>query len=434
MNIKIPFTICLFFGLTVTLQASPPPVFVSTAGNDTPQCGTSDAPCKTIQQAIDLAGSYSTIAIADGTYIESLSLNTPKGQLTLQCGWATDFSSRSADPGNTILQSEYSNHSTLLVQVATWTSTSITVEGCIVTGGIQGIAAVNSGGNLTAVFNNNHIIDNINDGIKIVTNDNSTSTLTISNNTSIAGSKNGINIYNSGTMSNTSLTLSSNHIHNNSYSGLLVNAFNKGKITADSENNFITRNENWQAAAKLSAMHTDSRITATFTNDTIADNTGIGAGLNAHAEESAAIEVAVRNSIIWGNSSAPEPKDIVAYSDQRPGFVASTTVTASYSDIGEVFKNPHDAYIEGSSNLNINPILQNNQHLTGNSPLIDAGRCGYYSPPFYIRIAPYIDIDGESRPGHGETTGCDIGADEYHASPLCFPVKASSGRVTIICM
>jgi len=68
-------------------------------------------------------------------------------------------------------------------------------------------------------------------------------------------------------------------------------------------------------------------------------------------------------------------------------------------------------------------------------PLIVFFFCGFKPLIFgnYIRIAPYDDIDGDRRPGFGELTGCDIGANELR-SGLCFPVRNRSGGISIICM
>jgi hypothetical protein len=182
-------------------------------------------------------------------------------------------------------------------------------------------------------------------------------------------------------------------------------------------------------------MHVDSQITATFTNDTITANNvnnGNGGGLAAHAQESADIVADLYNCVLWDNSSVNGATDLLAYAQPTPGFVASTAVTANYSDIGVIYEFPTGTYIEGQGNLSIDPRLNTNQHLLKKSPLIDAGQCGHYLLGNYIRVAPYIDIDGEKRPGYGETSGCDIGADEYYASRLFFPVKGRSGRTSII--
>ncbi len=388
-------------------------------GVDSATCGSLAGPCKTIQQGIDRANHYDTIRIAEGTYVESLSLAKPVKDLTLQCGWAADFSSRPSTPGNTILQPQYSNRSILEIEVAIWTTTEITVEGCVFTGGMNGITVVNSGGSLTAVFKNNAITGNSNDGIFIQTLTNSNSTVMISENSSIATNKTGIEVYNSGVNAVTSLTLSRNHIHNNSDHGIHLRALNKGRITANSSNNIVTRNE-WLHAVFLYAMHVDSQITATFTNDTITannGNNGNGGGLEAHAQESADIVVNLYNCILWDNSSVTGATDLLAYAQPTPGFVASTAVTANYSDIGVIYEFPSGTYIEGQGNLSIDPRLKSDQHLLKNSPLIDAGQCGHYLLGNYIRVAPYIDIDGEKRPGSSEISGCDIGADEFIPFP-----------------
>ena len=44
--------------------------FVATTGTDTPTCGTANAPCKTIQHAIDLTDDGDRVVVGDGTYTE----------------------------------------------------------------------------------------------------------------------------------------------------------------------------------------------------------------------------------------------------------------------------------------------------------------------------------------------------------------------------
>jgi hypothetical protein len=403
-------------------------VHVSPLGTDMVQCGTEEEPCKTIQYGLDLASNYDTVKIAAGTYVENITLNRPIKNLTLQCGWNTDFSAKASTPGNTILTPQYSNNITLSVQVGLLTSTDITVEGCLITGGKWGIAMVNNGGSLTTTIKNTHLTENSSDGIKIMTYTGSSSSVSISQCAAITGNGNGIYIYNSGTSSATDLSVSSNQILNNAEAGIRVDAYSKSQVSITSSNNNIIWNGD--SGISLYTRHSNSSISGTLTNETIVSNSDAnGAGLEAHADESAGIDVTVRNAVIWGNK-----RDIIAYAEQMPGFIATTAVRTSYSDVGEILRLPVGTYIEGVGNLNVDPKLMSNYHLSRNSPLIDAGQCGTYLLSIYRRIAPYSDIDGQSRPGFGETTGCDIGADERHSSQLCFPVKNSSGEITIICM
>lgn len=99
--------------------------------------------------------------------------------------------------------------------------------------------------------------------------------------------------------------------------------------------------------------------------------------------------------------------------------LSSIAVTSDYSIIGKV-ENDGGTYIAKGSNLNVNPLLNANYHLTGASPAKDKGICGLTLLGHYSRIAPYDDIDGDLRPGYGIISGYDIGTDEYRFPWIMF--------------
>ena len=109
------------------------------------------------------------------------------------------------------------------------------------------------------------------------------------------------------------------------------------------------------------------------------------------------------------------------YEHPIPGEVR---VNASYSDIGDVFLfSGEEEYNPYGVILNENPLFFNpafgNYHLTSDSPCKDIAQCGFYISDAYYRVAPYIDFEGEGRPGYGMVYGCDIGADEFQIIETC---------------
>ena len=117
---------------------------------------------------------------------------------------------------------------------------------------------------------------------------------------------------------------------------------------------------------------------------------------------------------------------------------AEVSFTTSYSIHASLRNEREDraTFTDGGHNLSVDPRLTSDYHLHRNSPAIDAGQCGAkrYVLNTYYRIAPTEDMDGEERPGWGEYTGCDIGADEYFHNMFCFPVRTTTGVMTMICM
>ncbi len=138
----------------------------------------------------------------------------------------------------------------------------------------------------------------------------------------------------------------------------------------------------------------------------------------------------IRNTIVRGNTadSPPVPLDITINNTSSD----PATVNASYSIIGEV-NLLAGSYNDSPTNLDVDPRLDTRYRLAGNSPAIDAAQCGF-NAIIYVRVAPLDDIDGEERPGWGELTGCDIGADEYHDDGFCVPLRTPSGSTSLICL
>ncbi len=78
-------TISLFLLLHWPVQAAPPPTYryVATTGNDSlNDCRNSAYPCRTVQHAVDVAGSTNIILVAEGVYTDLHTRPVPAGYMT----------------------------------------------------------------------------------------------------------------------------------------------------------------------------------------------------------------------------------------------------------------------------------------------------------------------------------------------------------------
>ena len=105
-------------------------------------------------------------------------------------------------------------------------------------------------------------------------------------------------------------------------------------------------------------------------NGTISKNEGLtasdeGHGIRGFTLDSAALNISIRNTIVWGNQKSDLDID------------RSITAAVDYSDVGTVNANGGASYIAGSGVMNRDPLLQDaangNFRLTSASPCINAG-------------------------------------------------------------
>ncbi len=119
-------------------------------------------------------------------------------------------------------------------------------------------------------------------------------------------------------------------------------------------------------------------VNCTIVNNSASDN---GGGIECNTATPV-----VLNSLFWGNSAANNGNQV--------------SLSGS-GGIDITFSNIEGGYV-GASNINADPVLDGNNHLSTGSPCIDAGTA---------TGAPTLDIDNESRPNGA---GHDIGADELY--------------------
>lgn len=134
----------------------------------------------------------------------------------------------------------------------------------------------------------------------------------------------------------------------------------------------------------------------TITNCTISDNVAsesVGGIYQSYGTTT------ITNCICWGNT----PNEI------------SGSATVTYSDV--------EGGYAGDGNIDVDPLLDGNYHLTADSPCIDAGTS---------EGAPDHDIDGDPRPLGADF---DMGSDEFRAGPhtpvLDIKVNDSNGPVDV---
>jgi hypothetical protein len=122
------------------------------------------------------------------------------------------------------------------------------------------------------------------------------------------------------------------------------------------------------------------------------------------------------NNIFWDESE----REGVAYANDGGG-----TLLLSYNILGreadpetgqspELYINNTTNYTHVANRTGTDPLLLNDGHLRTSSPAVNTGICGEINGMQYTRIAPYDDIDGDTRPGEGILFGCDVGADEHY--------------------
>ncbi len=222
--------------------------------------------------------------------------------------------------------------------------------------------------------------------------------------------------------------------------GLFLYAMGSGKVETYLTNNYFLYGEAVNNGGQIYAVagggSGGGESIAILTNNTFYMNEAIkGGGLYAGAASGGTTDIHILNTILWGNT-ADNGGDIYLDEDDDPND-SSVEVNASYSDIGEV-NNNGGTYIDGDGNRNEDPQISDPSHLdyrlAPTSAMIDRGRCGnwiYLYPPgkmIYMRAAPYCDFEEEFRPGYGEETGCDIGADEFYPHRYVNPGGDDTGN------
>ncbi len=439
------FSILLFSSSTLVAEV----IHIGTMGTDSPTCGAINTPCQTLNVATENVGSGShVIKIATGNYFHSDTIPPISSGLTIQGGWNDTFTSQTCDPAKTVFFAD--SVSGLSLNINSGDDLAVDLE-ClrftrlsVVTGNGVALSAQDTGSSLNFTMRHCIVDSHTSGGISIQS----------SNSAAVIAA------------------IEDSRVYNNNYpagspgraTGLAVSSLSGGSIEVNLERNRFTNNISAENSGGLFFQATGTgSLQATLLNNIIVGNQGdFGGGINIHSDASAALlevtltnntifnnsannggglyinaagnprPVKLRNTIVWGNSASLTDggDDVYLQESYFPGIQSGLNV--DYSIVGDIYEaSPLHPFVYGANNLSVDPILTSSYLLQSASPAINTGQCGYNSTS-YNRVAPYDDIEADIRPGFGQLTGCDIGADEY-ASLLCFPVKSKQGQTTMIC-
>ena len=91
LNLSLALVILLVLfnrsGIALSIEVPSATMFhVAPSGNDSDSCGATTMPCRTIQQAVDLANDDDTILVAAGTYTDSNEC-FPSAETAVVCIW-----------------------------------------------------------------------------------------------------------------------------------------------------------------------------------------------------------------------------------------------------------------------------------------------------------------------------------------------------------
>ncbi|MEM7032997.1 MAG: choice-of-anchor Q domain-containing protein, partial [Chloroflexota bacterium] len=452
LRILLPFVLATLglivfigiFNVQIRVQAAGSVLYVSAAtGSDVGDCKTQSAPCDTIAYALTQAASGEEIRVAQGTYVENLTVNQ---SVILRGGFSTSDWVDFAPTDNPTIIDGASSGRVLQVQNVT----TITIEGFHVRNGLvntgatpdegsgAGINIINSG----AIIRHNRIYENstavagsiiygggihVNTGASnVIIEHNEIYSNTVQTTLPNVGGGGGIGnqapnttiirqnqIYDnsaSGTLAfgggvynfNGLMDLSANTIYQNTADSVGGGLMNHGTATATIISNIIYDNQSSGGGGIYNIEGT-----AFVWNNTIVENvtTGSDGGGGIKNENGA---VTISNTIIMSNTDNAGPNDI--------DFFDGGTIEAFYSridniDAGTPFTSNNDVLVDPDF---VDPA-QNDFHLLDSSSMIDAG-----DPA----SAPAIDIDGQARPFGGDTA-YDVGADEVYHSTTCFAQMAN---------
>ncbi|MBN1658380.1 MAG: hypothetical protein JXA93_08270 [Anaerolineae bacterium] len=133
--------------LSFSAGAAPIPniVYVAATGSDAAGCGEIDAPCRTIQQAVNIATDYDEIRVAEGVYTYEPTVDPCPNdgttgvvclvdrQLTIRGGYAPDWSSQDPENHPSIIDGQQQHRGVMVLRTAL--TTRLEMEGFVIENG-----------------------------------------------------------------------------------------------------------------------------------------------------------------------------------------------------------------------------------------------------------------------------------------------------------
>jgi hypothetical protein len=368
-------------------------------GND---CRTPTSPCRTISFATSQAATGDAIKVASGNYRDLITVGE-NTTLTFSGGWSADFGARAPALNPTVIKPGVNEFGSQLAsqihiggsyQVAAQDVIDVTIDGFTFTGATAGPGRIH-GADTDAIavrFVDTQFVRNRGDrsdvdSLTIEAVDDSTVVVSFSRcrferNAQHFGG--GLRIKGSGSgdsvidVALSNCVIAQNGTPRNSGGAIMVSAFGAGAITTRLTNSTITRNR--------------SRF---------------GGGIFVEAGNGVTT-FNLTNTIVWGNRARgigrpgyeEGGRDVFAHA--APASPGVLTINATHSDLDDLVLKVGTLNDLGG-NVNADPLFvrRADHHLSGVSPLIDAGTCSG---------APATDDEGDARPSGA---GCDIGADEF---------------------
>ena len=417
-----------------------PQLFVSgSTGIDTDTCGESTStPCATIKKALSHIGEGGIIRIAQGNYTEADMRVGGNQNVTFEGGWNTDFSHQTCTPaattiitGNTgrdilfwitnhgsgeqtrltlkclTLKQPSSGEIKRAVVVSAYSGAKawVTIDHVRITGFGEPVLSENSANNGAITTNLQKVTFDQNPGggntVIAERTDNGWITMKTSD----------VRIINNGTAGKSQRPLDIRSKGNGSVEVALQNTIIAGNRTGNDPIIGIRAND----TSSIALHSTSNSSAANNGNNTITDNSieALTSGLVAESHDSAQILINMHNTILYGNTYPGLIYEMKL--EKSSGAAFSFTADHCVLDTPDIIG---DVHYTSTHQINGGLQLDSSYHQKKGSETIDAGLCGEWDQFFsYKRIAPYVDIDGDKRPGFGKTLGCDIGADEYKPFP-----------------
>jgi len=201
-------------------------------------------------------------------------------------------------------------------------------------------------------------------------------------------------------------------------SGVSVIAYESSTIDILAKNTYIVNHEN---GGGLFFTSDGGTVTFNVLNSTLSRNgttAANGRGLTALSGNGGSTTGFLQNSIVWGNGTVGYG-DILLNEDDSAGD-STTRLQASYSDVhlvNDYVTSLGNGYIALAGMIDQDPLFVDpntfNYELSEGPPMSPAANAGVCDGSGPVRIAPYIDFEGDPRPPSVELSLlCDIGADE----------------------